>query len=209
MAMAQWCGAIARGVIAAERRSPSLTSSMAVEGLVPILCGRGDKKTKRGKRFKGSYGNARPKKEKKIERIKDKIEVPRSTPWPLPFKLIWFQSLLCSFWLHKTLRSWFVILKKQIKGFSRFGFMSSKDGFKRNWNCSTVINRLAGVFDFIFDPFSFESYLEIVYWFRELDPILSYWISKLGFNCLQVWDWVWEAWITNWCLDGLIESSKF
>lgn len=41
--------------------------------------------------------------------------------------------------------------------------MSSKDGFKRNWNCSTVINRLAGVFDFIFDPFSFESYLEIVY----------------------------------------------
>ncbi|KAE8645652.1 hypothetical protein Csa_020557 [Cucumis sativus] len=74
MAMAQWFGAVARGVMAAERRSPSLTSSMAVEGLVPILCGRGDKRTKRGKRFKGSYGNARPKKEKKIQRIKDKIE---------------------------------------------------------------------------------------------------------------------------------------
>jgi 30S ribosomal protein S31 len=23
-----------------------------------------------------------------IERMKDKVEVPRSTPWPLPFKLI-------------------------------------------------------------------------------------------------------------------------
>jgi 30S ribosomal protein S31 len=23
-----------------------------------------------------------------IERIKDKLELPRSTPWPLPFKLI-------------------------------------------------------------------------------------------------------------------------
>lgn len=53
-----------------------------------VTCGRGDKKTKRGKRFKGSYGNARPKREKKIERIKDRVEVPRSTPWPLPFKLI-------------------------------------------------------------------------------------------------------------------------
>ncbi|EPS72498.1 hypothetical protein M569_02267, partial [Genlisea aurea] len=54
----------------------------------PILCGRGDKRTKKGKRFKGSYGNCRPKKDKRIERIKDKMEVPRSTPWPLPFKLI-------------------------------------------------------------------------------------------------------------------------
>ncbi|KAL5205366.1 hypothetical protein ABZP36_033575 [Zizania latifolia] len=53
-----------------------------------VTCGRGDKRTKRGKRFKGSYGNARPKREKKIERIKDRVEVPRSTPWPLPFKLI-------------------------------------------------------------------------------------------------------------------------
>lgn len=67
----------------------SLVSSMASSpSAAPILCGRGDKKTKKGKRFKGSYGNCRPKKEKKIERIKDKIEVPRSTPWPLPFKLI-------------------------------------------------------------------------------------------------------------------------
>jgi len=60
----------------------------AAAAAAPQLCGRGDKKTKKGKRFKGSYGNARPKKEKMIERIKDKVEVPRSTPWPLPFKLI-------------------------------------------------------------------------------------------------------------------------
>ncbi|EHA8586254.1 30S ribosomal protein S31, mitochondrial [Cocos nucifera] len=64
----------------------SSSSSSAAPVLVP--CGRGDKKTKRGKRFKGSYGNARPKREKEIERIKDRVEVPRSTPWPLPFKLI-------------------------------------------------------------------------------------------------------------------------
>ncbi|KAJ1386321.1 30S ribosomal protein [Sesbania bispinosa] len=76
----QRCCVAARWLLTAER--PSLTAAS------PILCGRGDKKTKKGKRFKGSYGNARPKKEKMIERIKDKVEVPRSTPWPLPFKLI-------------------------------------------------------------------------------------------------------------------------
>jgi 30S ribosomal protein S31 len=54
----------------------------------PVVCGRGDKKTKKGKRFKGSYGNARPKRDKMISRLKEKIEVPSSTPWPLPFKLI-------------------------------------------------------------------------------------------------------------------------
>lgn len=70
----------------AERSAVAPSSSMAMG--VPILCGRGDKKTKRGKRFKGSYGNARPKKKEKIERIKNKVEVPQSTPWPLPFKLI-------------------------------------------------------------------------------------------------------------------------
>ncbi|KAK0598914.1 hypothetical protein LWI29_000693 [Acer saccharum] len=42
------------------------------------MCGRGDKKMKRGKRFNGSYGNSRPKKEKMIEHLKDKVEVPRS-----------------------------------------------------------------------------------------------------------------------------------
>ncbi|KAB1994554.1 hypothetical protein ES319_D13G106400v1 [Gossypium barbadense] len=59
---------------------PPLSSASPIEVMAspraPTLCGRGDKKTKKGKRFKGSYGNARPKKEKKIERIKDKVEVP-------------------------------------------------------------------------------------------------------------------------------------
>ncbi|XP_042978615.1 30S ribosomal protein S31, mitochondrial [Carya illinoinensis] len=85
MAMMQWCGAVSRRVMITHR--PALTSAGG-GAAEPILCGRGDKKTKKGKRFKGSYGNSRPKKEKKIERIKDKVEVPRSTPWPLPFKLI-------------------------------------------------------------------------------------------------------------------------
>ncbi|XP_009617687.1 small ribosomal subunit protein bTHXm [Nicotiana tomentosiformis] len=91
MAMTQWCSAAARRMLtmATEQRIAysSLTSS-SPSATSPILCGRGDKRTKKGKRFKGSYGNSRPKKEKKIERIKDKVEVPRSTPWPLPFKLI-------------------------------------------------------------------------------------------------------------------------
>ncbi|XP_022726188.1 30S ribosomal protein S31, mitochondrial-like [Durio zibethinus] len=88
MAMMQWCGVVARRVMMTQRPSLTSASPSGVAAGVPILCGRGDKKTKKGKRFKGSYGNARPKKEKKIERIKDKVEVPRSTPSPLPFKLI-------------------------------------------------------------------------------------------------------------------------
>ncbi|CAM8899278.1 unnamed protein product [Rhodiola kirilowii] len=79
MTMKQICGAAARRMM--MKVAPS--SSQA-----PVMCGRGDKRTKKGKRFKGSYGNSRPKKDKMIERIKDRVEVPRSTPWPLPFKLI-------------------------------------------------------------------------------------------------------------------------
>ncbi|KAH0912896.1 hypothetical protein HID58_036217 [Brassica napus] len=86
----QWCGAMTRrimmvqGTPAAVARYSSLTPAAAAME----VCGRGDSKTKKGKRFKGSYGNSRGKKQKMIERIKDKLEVPRSTPWPLPFKLI-------------------------------------------------------------------------------------------------------------------------
>ncbi|KAF5727185.1 30S ribosomal protein S31 [Tripterygium wilfordii] len=91
MAMMQWCSAVARRVMMTERTALTFSSSSSLGstgGAVPITCGRGDKRTKKGKRFKGSFGNSRPKKEKKIERIKDRVEVPRSTPWPLPFKLI-------------------------------------------------------------------------------------------------------------------------
>ncbi|XP_013602789.1 PREDICTED: 30S ribosomal protein S31, mitochondrial-like [Brassica oleracea var. oleracea] len=86
----QWCGATTRRIMMAQgtpaavkRCSSSSPAAAAME-----VCGRGDSKTKKGKRFKGSYGNSRGKKQKMIERIKDKLEVPRSTPWPLPFKLI-------------------------------------------------------------------------------------------------------------------------
>ncbi|KAF7810832.1 30S ribosomal protein S31, mitochondrial [Senna tora] len=86
--MMQRCGAVAWRLMMTQRPPTTAPSSSGAAAASPILCGRGDKKTKRGKRFKGSYGNARPKREKMIERIKDKVEVPRSTPWPLPFKLI-------------------------------------------------------------------------------------------------------------------------
>ncbi|CAL1353696.1 unnamed protein product [Linum trigynum] len=104
MAMAmQRCSGAARRTLAAVTQhqfsfsslSPSSSSSSSSASSIPysvlgfpIQCGRGDKKTKKGKIFIGSYGNSRPKKDKKIERIKDKNELPRSTPWPLPFKLI-------------------------------------------------------------------------------------------------------------------------
>lgn len=82
----QRCTVAARWLMAVTSTATPPTSAGVVAA--PILCGRGDKKTEKGKRFKGSYGKSRPKKEKMIERIKDKNEVPRSTPWPLPFKLI-------------------------------------------------------------------------------------------------------------------------
>ncbi|KAL3614010.1 hypothetical protein CASFOL_042084 [Castilleja foliolosa] len=88
MATIQRFNAAARRIASAAEKRMSYSSLSSPAAEAPILCGRGDKKTKKGKRFKGSYGNCRPKKEQKVERIKDKIEVPRSTPWPLPFKLI-------------------------------------------------------------------------------------------------------------------------
>uniref|UniRef100_A0A7N0TVS3 30S ribosomal protein S31, mitochondrial n=1 Tax=Kalanchoe fedtschenkoi TaxID=63787 RepID=A0A7N0TVS3_KALFE len=83
--MTQMCSAAARRMMMTKPISPTYS---AVVASAPVVCGRGDKKTKKGKRFKGSYGNSRPKKDKKIERIKDRVEVSRSTPWPLSFKLV-------------------------------------------------------------------------------------------------------------------------
>ncbi|WVZ83281.1 hypothetical protein U9M48_030447 [Paspalum notatum var. saurae] len=40
-------------------------ASAAVTPVLEVYCGRGDKKTKRGKRFNHSYGNARPRNKKK------------------------------------------------------------------------------------------------------------------------------------------------
>ncbi|CAD6342898.1 unnamed protein product [Miscanthus lutarioriparius] len=40
-------------------------TSATVTPVLDVYCGRGDKKTKRGKRFNHSYGNARPRNKKK------------------------------------------------------------------------------------------------------------------------------------------------
>ncbi|KAK6916648.1 30S ribosomal protein [Dillenia turbinata] len=95
--MMQWFGAASKRILTSHRYasmsslSAPLSSSSSAVAAMPILCGRGDKRTKRGKRFKGSYGNARPKKEKKIERIKDKIEVPRVLKNP-ELALLWHKT---------------------------------------------------------------------------------------------------------------------
>ncbi|KMT00325.1 hypothetical protein BVRB_9g216390 [Beta vulgaris subsp. vulgaris] len=93
MAMMRICSSFARRMMSTHQNPalPISSSSMVSSSSSfsdAIVCGRGDKRTKRGKRFKGSYGNSRPKKKDMIQRIKDKVEVPSSTPWPLPFKLI-------------------------------------------------------------------------------------------------------------------------
>ncbi|XP_057545303.1 30S ribosomal protein S31, mitochondrial [Amaranthus tricolor] len=91
MATKNLCSLIARRMMSAyqfPKPNISSSSSMTSSSSEAIVCGRGDKRTKRGKRFKGSYGNSRPKKKEMIQRFKEKVEVPSSTPWPLPFKLI-------------------------------------------------------------------------------------------------------------------------
>ncbi|KAJ7517255.1 hypothetical protein O6H91_21G016000 [Diphasiastrum complanatum] len=55
--------------------------------LPPCLCGRGDKKTKKGKRFKGSFGKRRPDRGNQIRRLKTKWELPTDAPLPLPHQV--------------------------------------------------------------------------------------------------------------------------
>ena len=59
---------------------PPPASSVATS----TLCGRGDKKTKKGKRFRGKFGNSRPNREHRIRRIRERWEQPPGTPWPVP-----------------------------------------------------------------------------------------------------------------------------
>ncbi|XP_010555259.1 PREDICTED: 30S ribosomal protein S31, mitochondrial [Tarenaya hassleriana] len=100
MAMTQWCGAMARRMMLIQRLPASLSCSVRFSSISPAsasemeVCGRGDKKTKKGKRFKGSYGNARVKKKKMIERIKDKVEVPRILSLGLKAYELWPSSIL-------------------------------------------------------------------------------------------------------------------
>ncbi|KAD6795711.1 hypothetical protein E3N88_06607 [Mikania micrantha] len=79
--MQRWGTTAKRLLLTAEQRCAfsSLPPTPAAPAPAPVLCGRGDKRTKKGKIFKGSFGNSRPKKEKKIQRIKDKLELPRTS----------------------------------------------------------------------------------------------------------------------------------
>ncbi|XP_019151273.1 PREDICTED: 30S ribosomal protein S31, chloroplastic [Ipomoea nil] len=59
--------------------STSLSSSATAPSLPLIYCGRGDKKTAKGKRFNHSFGNARPK-DKKKGRGPPRIPPPPAAP---------------------------------------------------------------------------------------------------------------------------------
>ncbi|KAL5742581.1 hypothetical protein ACOSP7_029313 [Xanthoceras sorbifolium] len=54
-------------------------SATSCPSLPLVYCGRGDKKTERGKRFKHSFGNARPRNKKK-GRGPPRVAVPPSPP---------------------------------------------------------------------------------------------------------------------------------
>ncbi|XP_060674448.1 small ribosomal subunit protein bTHXc [Ziziphus jujuba] len=60
--------------------SISVSATTTTTPSVPLVyCGRGDKKTERGKRFNHSYGNARPRNKKK-GRGPPRLPVPPSPP---------------------------------------------------------------------------------------------------------------------------------
>ncbi|XVE76524.1 hypothetical protein DITRI_Ditri12bG0180600 [Diplodiscus trichospermus] len=60
--------------------SSQLSLSAASSCTIPyVYCGRGDKKTERGKRFNHSFGNARPR-DKKKGRGPPKVPIPPSPP---------------------------------------------------------------------------------------------------------------------------------
>ncbi|KAK9124466.1 hypothetical protein Sjap_014068 [Stephania japonica] len=67
--------------LASSLPNPSLTVSppSAPPSLPLVYCGRGDRKTAKGKRFNHSFGNARPRNKKK-GRGPPRIPVPSSTP---------------------------------------------------------------------------------------------------------------------------------
>ncbi|CAN4107054.1 unnamed protein product [Withania somnifera] len=60
------------------------SSSLTASNLPLIYCGRGDKKTAKGKRFNHSFGNARPK-DKKKGRGPPRVAAPPAAPKRDPF----------------------------------------------------------------------------------------------------------------------------
>ncbi|KAL6907834.1 hypothetical protein ACP4OV_002004 [Aristida adscensionis] len=57
--------ALAAAAAPRARTTLAATASALLAPALQVYCGRGDKKTKRGKRFNHSYGNARPRNKKK------------------------------------------------------------------------------------------------------------------------------------------------
>ncbi|KAM7270990.1 hypothetical protein ACFE04_030204 [Oxalis oulophora] len=64
--------------------SPLSISPISLSPIPNVYCGRGDKKTEKGKRFKHSFGNARPRNKKK-GRGPPRIPAPPATPKKDPF----------------------------------------------------------------------------------------------------------------------------
>lgn len=65
---------------AASSLSTSLSSSSPASATLPLIyCGRGDKRTAKGKRFNHSFGNARPK-DKKKGRGPPRVPTPPAPP---------------------------------------------------------------------------------------------------------------------------------
>ncbi|KAF0932252.1 hypothetical protein E2562_009521 [Oryza meyeriana var. granulata] len=65
--VSSYCALPAAAFSRSSSRVAAATTALSAP-LTPVLevyCGRGDKKTKRGKRFNHSYGNARPRNKKK------------------------------------------------------------------------------------------------------------------------------------------------
>ncbi|CAM8971487.1 unnamed protein product [Rhodiola kirilowii] len=64
----------------------SLSTCQATSSVLPLVyCGRGDKKTAKGKRFNHSFGNARPH-NKKNGRGPPRVPVPGAAPKKDPFE---------------------------------------------------------------------------------------------------------------------------
>ncbi|OIT02986.1 PREDICTED: 30S ribosomal protein S31, chloroplastic-like [Nicotiana attenuata] len=72
------------GVAVSATSSASVSSNVTFAKLPLIYCGRGDKKTAKGKRFNHSFGNARPRNKKK-GRGPPRVAAPPAAPKRDPF----------------------------------------------------------------------------------------------------------------------------
>jgi hypothetical protein len=125
-----------------------------------------------------------------IERMKDKVEVPRSTPWPLPFKLIWFHShnSICKMYYSNFLGfcgrySWWTIYVLSLP------FSISIETL---FSASHCLFRLHIVI------------LSCCVWV--LSPVRNKWISKYNQTC--VWNFPFLEWIQVYCFCIIIKLNR-